>query len=122
MAWGLPIQPGRQVGDVNNLEPARRRGGRNSFHDLAGLIRGAIVYSDHFVVVVFEGKQASERGFDVGSFVAGGNNDADARDLPGGLRSHSGPEMSAIFGTPIAASTRRQSQASPRTHPAIQWK
>ena len=41
--------------------------------------RRAIVHGDDFVVVVIEGKQASERGLDVGGFVAGGNNDADAR-------------------------------------------
>src|SRR5258706_6955166 len=63
---------------MNGFESAGRRG-RNSLHDLASLIRRAIVYGDHFVIVVFEGKQARERSPDVSGFIAGGNDDADPR-------------------------------------------
>ena len=70
---------GRQISDVNDFEPAWRCSGRNPLHDLAGLVRRPIVNGDHFVVVVFEGKQASERGLDVGGLVAGRNDDADFR-------------------------------------------
>src|SRR5258708_28503890 len=65
---------------MNGFESAGRRG-RNSLHDLASLIRRAIVYSDHFVIVVFEGKQARERSPDVGGFIAGGNDHSDPRML-----------------------------------------
>ena len=64
---------------MNDLEPTRGRGGGNRLHDLARMIGGAIIDCDDLVVVVFECKQASERGLNVSGFITRGNNNADAR-------------------------------------------
>ena len=82
-------------------------------HDFAGAIGGAIVDRDDFVVVVIELQQLRERRPDVFFLIASGNDDADAGIAGRGFRFHSGREMSATFGMPRAASTRRENQTRP---------
>ena len=49
-----------------------------AFHDLACTISGAVIDGDHFVVVVVEGEQLSERLLNVVFFIARGNDDRNA--------------------------------------------
>ena len=70
---------GGQFGDMDDLEPVTWCGRGNSFHDFSGLIGGAVIYRDDFVVVVVECKQASKCGLNVSGFVAGRNHNAHAR-------------------------------------------
>ncbi len=109
---------------MDNPQPAMLGGAsRNALHDLARAIGGTVVDRDHFVVVVIEFEQASQRLFDVSfsSFLAG--TIIETRGLPDaatGLRFHSGFVMLATLGMPIAASMMRENQASASIVPAIQ--
>ena len=76
----LPQPTRRQFGDVNHFQPAAGFGsGRDSIHDFAGAVGGAIVDRDDFVVVVIEGQQRRKGWPDVFFLVASRNDDADAR-------------------------------------------
>ena len=74
---GLAHPARGQFSNVDYLQASGRRCGSDFFHDRTGLVGGPIVYRDDFIIVVVEGEQAIQCRFNIGCFVARGNDDAE---------------------------------------------